>query len=205
MYTDMSSKTDHGIMELLDIVNEYGEPTGQTVERETAHREGIMHRTAHVWLVREKDGRLQVLLQKRSANKDSFPGCYDISSAGHIPAGFAFAESAIRELREELGIVAVPDELVFCGDRLIAKDDFFHGRPFHDRQYSRVFFIFRDVPEEGFILQKEELESVLWMDFDTCFAAVTSDSIRHCIFPQELEMVRDAWLKARIEACGKQS
>lgn len=38
-------------MELLDIVDENGCPTGETVERETAHRKGIRHRTSHVWLV----------------------------------------------------------------------------------------------------------------------------------------------------------
>ncbi len=32
--------------------------------------------------------------------KDSFAGCYDISSAGHIPAGQDYLESALRELKE---------------------------------------------------------------------------------------------------------
>ena len=36
--------------EILDIVDENGTPTGQTVDRETAHLKGIPHRTAHVWL-----------------------------------------------------------------------------------------------------------------------------------------------------------
>ena len=74
-------------MELLDICNEEGFPTGETVERSRAHSEGILHRTAHVWVIREVDGRTQVLLQKRSMDKDSYPGMYDTSSAGHIPAG----------------------------------------------------------------------------------------------------------------------
>ena len=72
--------------EFLDIVNEKGEPTGQVVARDTAHEKGIWHRTSHVWLVRRKNGIVQILLQKRTEMK-SFPGCYDISSAGHIPAG----------------------------------------------------------------------------------------------------------------------
>lgn len=90
-------------MELLDIVDEKGNPTGRTVERELAHREGIRHRSSHVWLFRKRSGRTEVLLQKRSSGKDSFPGCYDISSAGHIPAGVDYIPSAVRELREELG------------------------------------------------------------------------------------------------------
>ena len=71
--------------ELLDIVDELGNPTGKVVEREIAHQKGIRHRTSHVWLVRKRNNKVQVLLQKRSHNKDSFPDCYDISSAGHIP------------------------------------------------------------------------------------------------------------------------
>lgn len=42
-------------MELLDIVDENGKPTGETVERKIAHSEGIRHRTAHVWIVRKSD------------------------------------------------------------------------------------------------------------------------------------------------------
>ena len=98
-------------MELLDIVDEKGNPTGETVPREVAHREGIRHRTAHVWIFRRRGGVVQILLQKRSDNKDSDPGCYDISSAGHVQAGDEFLPSAIRELKEELGIEAGEEDL----------------------------------------------------------------------------------------------
>lgn len=56
-----------------------------------------------------------MLLQKRSMNKDSFPGKFDTSSAGHIQAGDEPLESALRELGEELGIQATPEQLVFAG------------------------------------------------------------------------------------------
>ena len=63
-------------MELLDIVDEKGNPTGETVPREVAHREGIRHRTAHVWIFRRRGGVVQILLQKRSDNKDSLNRTY---------------------------------------------------------------------------------------------------------------------------------
>ena len=56
--------------EWFDIVDENGNPTGETVEREYAHRNGIRHRTAHLWILRKYDEKIQILLQKRSANKD---------------------------------------------------------------------------------------------------------------------------------------
>ena len=84
-------------LELLDLVDENGVPTGEVKERELVHRDGDRHRTSHVWLFRQRNGRWQVLLQKRSEQKDSHPGCYDISSAGHIPAGDDFYASALRD------------------------------------------------------------------------------------------------------------
>lgn len=101
-------------MELFDVIDSKGNPAGQIVSREKAHAEGIPHRTAHIWIIRKKEGKVQILLQKRSQNKDSFPGKFDTSSAGHIQAGDEPLESALRELKEELGISATPEQLHFA-------------------------------------------------------------------------------------------
>ena len=180
--------------EFLDIVNEHGIPTGQIVDRDTAHLKGIWHRTSHVWLVRKKNDTVQVLLQKRAAIK-SFPGCYDISSAGHIPAGEDFIPSALRELKEELGVVAKADELICCGDRTIIWDDVFFGKEYHDRQYTRVFVLWKDLEETDFRLQQEEVESVRWMEFDLCMKSVENNAFLHCIEMEELLMVRNEVLQ----------
>ena len=180
-------------MEWLDIVDEQGRPTGETVDREMAHQEGILHRTSHLWLLRRRNGKVQVLLQKRSLTKDSHPGCYDISSAGHIPAGMDFLTSALRELEEELGLEADAGELILCGTRRIRYAGEFHGRPFRDNQVSRVYALWRDVEPEALVLQAEEVESVLWMDYDRCCQAVKENSFSHCIVPEELELLRKAW------------
>ena len=178
--------------EYLDVVDEHGNPTGEIVERGIAHRDGIPHRTSHVWLLREHDGHVQVLLQKRAQDKDSYPGCYDISSAGHIPAGVDYIPSALRELQEELGITARAEELIHCGDRVILWDDVFQGREFHDRQYSRVFVLWRDLEESDFAIQAEELESVRWMDFEACITGVEQNLFPNCIVMEELMMVAGA-------------
>ena len=183
--------------EWFDIVDENGHPTGEIVKREYAHRHGIRHRTAHLWLVRERDGRVQVLLQKRSANRDSHPGCYDISSAGHIPAGVDYRPSAIRELKEELGVDGQEKDLVFCADRRVAWDDCFHGQIFRDRQVSRVFLMWKDLPEEAFTVDSNEVESVRWMDLEECCHGVEHDAFCHCIVMEELEILKKALKECR--------
>ena len=177
--------------EYLDVVDETGTPTGEIVERSVAHRDGIPHRTAHLWLVRSRNERLQVLLQKRAETK-SFPGCYDISSAGHIPAGEEFVVSALRELQEELGVVVRAEDLICCGDRKIIWDDVFFGKEYHDRQYTRVFVLWKDLEDTDFCLQQEEVDSVRWMDLDLCMQGVKENSFPNCIEMEELLMVRDA-------------
>ena len=184
--------------EFIDIVDKNGFPTGEIVEREYAHRNGIWHRTAHLWLLRQKDGRVQILLQKRSKNKDSHPGCYDISSAGHIPAGVEYEASAIRELQEELGVDATESDLIFCGDRIIVWDDVFHGKPFSDRQHSRVFILWLDVPEDHFCVDTNEVESVCWVDFEQCCHNVENNSFPHCIAMEELLQLPRLYHSCRV-------
>ncbi|MDD5935510.1 MAG: NUDIX domain-containing protein [Clostridiales bacterium] len=177
-------------MEYLDIVDENGVPTGEQIERRIAHEQGIRHRTSHVWLFRKKNDELQVLLQKRCLQKDSFPGCYDISSAGHIPAGVDFIPSAIRELKEELGIDVLPGELVYCGQRKFTFEQQFHGKLFKDCQISNVYLLWKDLEVEEFKLQESEIEEVIWMNFEECIEKVTKNQIPHCIFLEELQILK---------------
>lgn len=179
-------------MEILDIVDENGIPTGRTIEREVAHQCGILHRTSHVWILREKENKIQILLQKRSDNKDSYPGCYDISSAGHIPAGVDFLPSAIRELNEELGYKAKEEEFIPCGRRHFEFKEIFHGKLFHDHQISQIYVLWLDKEPEDFTLQKEEVSEIKWFDFDDCMNKVKNNLIPHCIYLEELEIVKKA-------------
>ena len=176
--------------EMLDIVDENGIPTGRSVPRTVAHAEGCA--TAPACLDRaEKNGAVQVLLQMRCAAKDSYPGCYDISSAGHIPAGDEFVESALRELKEELGVTAAPQDLHVCGLRRFRFESVFHGRPFKDNQVSRVFCLWLDKEAEDFTVQRSEIDYVKWFDLDEAIRAVDEGTIPNCIFPEELGMVRE--------------
>ncbi len=168
-------------MEIMDIVDDNGVPTGETIERTKAHKTGVQHRTAHVWIARKKGQAVELLLQKRCRDKDSFPGCYDISSAGHIPAGVDYVPSALRELKEELGVEITGEELTDCGLSRLELHGHFHGEEFFDRQVSRVFLLWLD--------REAEIESVTWMEFEACKKAVVNMTIPNCIDIRELEML----------------
>ena len=176
-------------MEILDICDEFGNPTGKVEDREIIHQEGLLHRTAHVWLLRKKNNQIEILLQKRSDAKDSFPGCYDISSAGHIPAGDGYFKSAKRELKEELGVEIDENELIDCGNRRFHFEEVFHGKLFKDNQISKIFVLWKDLEEKDFVFEDHEVSEVIWMEFEKCYQAVKNNTINHCIYLEELDMI----------------
>ena len=191
-------------MELIDLRRNDGTLTGEVKERSLVHRDGDLHGTSHVWLVRYRPskGSVDVLLQKRSADKDSFPGYYDISSAGHIPSGQDFLESAVRELEEELGVKAEPEELHFLFTHIGYHEQEFYGSLFKNHEYSRVYLYECNLREDGFQLQKSEVESVRWIDYRECLDGIRNDTLKHCVFPDEFEKLAES-IEAYFQETGR--
>jgi isopentenyl-diphosphate delta-isomerase type 1 len=97
-------------MEFVDIVDENDILTGEVMKKKLAHKEGKYHRTAHIWIINEKG---EILLQKRSNLNRTHPNCWDISAVGHIRTGESVKEGALRELKEEIGVIACEKDLVY--------------------------------------------------------------------------------------------
>lgn len=157
--------------ELFDILDEKGNVTRETAARSYVHKNGLYHRTAHIWLI--KDGK--VLLQRRSPNKDSFPGRLDISSAGHISAGEEPLYSAVRELYEELDIKAEPSELEFLGKISRHYVKRFHGEIFDDRELAFVYLFTGEFELSQIKVQQSEVSEVGLYSFEECLRLAKDD------------------------------
>ncbi len=175
--------------ELFDITDENGNPTGLKVKRSEAHEKGILHRTAHVWIAKKVQNSYEVLLQKRSARKESFPSMYDTSSAGHVQAGDTPLESAIRELHEELGIAAGPDDFEYVGRFRIQYESVFHEKQFKDNEVAFVYLYKKPVNKNELILQTEEVEDVKWFPVEEVLLGTGHREGVFCVPVEGLEMV----------------
>lgn len=185
-------------MELFDILDENGEKTGRVRERSMVHMDGDIHGTAHTWIVRQRvDGGYDLLLQKRARCKDSYAGCYDISSAGHVQAGDDYLPTALRELKEELGIEAFEDELEYAGIHRGYMEEMFYGRMFKDSEYSHVYVYRKPVEIKDLALQEEEVERVMWMELEACIRAAKDGTLPNCFYMDELELVKGYLLGGR--------
>ncbi len=180
-------------MELFDILNEDGSKSGVVRERGVAHCEGSLHPTVHIWIARVREhGGYDILLQKRSGQKDSYPGCYDISAAGHVAAGEEILETALRELEEELGLEVRREKLEKLGIHRGWTEDIFYGRVFKDYEWSHVYLYREPVNIHELRLQESEVEEVIWMDYQECLKMIEDNSMPHCIYEDEFRMVGKA-------------
>ena len=68
----------------------------------------------------------------------------------------------------------------------------FHGKEFNDNQITTVYIMKgNNIHIDDLILQEEEIESVMWIDFDECVEAVKKNGFKHCIYIEELEMIKE--------------
>ncbi|MFG2977651.1 NUDIX domain-containing protein [Streptomyces sp. NPDC048331] len=86
--------------EVLDVVDREDRVVGQAPRGEVYAR-GLLHRCAFV-LARDARGR--IFVHRRTASKLVFPSHYDMFVGGVLGAGESYAEAALREAEEELGV-----------------------------------------------------------------------------------------------------
>ena len=107
-------------MELWDILAHSGNVTGKKVIRGKSRlMPGEYHLVVHIWPF-DKNGRL--LIQRRARERKLMPGEW-AATGGSAISGEDSLTAAVRELKEELGIHAEPDELIFAR-RLKRKNSF---------------------------------------------------------------------------------
>jgi len=147
--------------ELLDILDESGLPTGEVVPKGEAHRLGLWHRCFHCWICGSDPGGSYLLLQRRAAAKDTWPGYLDVTAAGHLASGEETVDG-LREVEEELGLRIEPARLVPLGTRRVEQE--IPGGC--DRELHEVFLVCDATPPGDLRLQKEEVEAVFRLDLD---------------------------------------
>lgn len=158
------------------MLNDDGTLKGVSKARSLVHRDGDLHRSTHIWIISgasSGSADTKLLLQKRAVGKDTFPGRWDVSAAGHICAGDNSLDSAKRELEEELGLSMEIEKAFQARACNIGRTEK-HGE-FIDNELQDVYVAKKNnsgdidinLDVKSLKLQEEEVERVEYWDWCT--------------------------------------
>ncbi len=150
--------------ERVIIVDENNHETG-IAPRHLMRAKRLIHRSTFIFVF---DSRGRLLVQRRTATKDMYPGYFDLAAGGVVTAGESYDESARREAAEELGIADTP--LTPCFE--------FYYQDEKNRCFGKVYTCACEGP---FSLQREEVASAEFRELseilDGQIEPVTPDTI----------------------------
>ena len=166
------------------------------VTRRQAHLAGHWHRSIGVWLY-TADGK--VVIQKRSMLKDTQPGKWTMSAAGHVTSGDSVTETVLNEIREELGLMSIKqEELELLGiftESDVGSTDRFGA--YIDNEY-KCLFIAR-IEEQELTVNQAEVSEAIFVDVHEVFSKLREKDESFCVVPKEdLEIAYSA-IVSRLE------
>jgi isopentenyldiphosphate isomerase len=165
--------------ELFDLYDRDGAPLGVAKARAEVHRDGDWHRSVHVWVaLREGSGvpgasRAPCLLfQRRSLEKDTWPGALDVAVTGHLRAGEAILDG-LREAREEIGVAIGPDDVVRLGLRRRADE---HVAGVRDHELQEIFATATSLPLAAFTPDPDEVTALVAIPIEAVGALLRGET-----------------------------
>lgn len=147
--------------ELIDVLDDNGQKTGQVLPIDAVHKQELWHGVAHIWVYNDKG---QILLQLRHPNKSWGGGKWDLAGGGHISASEAPDVAALRELKEELGLDAKLEELELVGITVAINTTTTTQCSHKGHEWNYITQLNTNVAD--LILNEEESAEAKWFDLD---------------------------------------
>lgn len=144
--------------ELWDLYDKDRNPLGRTVERGAPLPPGAYHLAVQIVPL---DSSGQVLLTRRADSKPKYPGFWEVPG-GCAKAGEDSPTAACRELLEETGIPAQPEELTLLSQLLLPT------------AHLDVYAVTKDVPLSRLTLQPGETGAAQYLPLEEWLAKVGS-------------------------------
>lgn len=157
--------------ESLTFYNEQNEPIG-IVNREEGINRGLLLEGVQLWIINPETN--QVLMQRRSRNKQNNPNKIDVSVSAHVDPDETATQAMLREAGEEIGLT--DSEYLYNNMQKFAENKINladYGR--QGRYIMHFYLAFLNNPLESYTKQDSEVEELFFMDYEEVKRRVRSD------------------------------
>lgn len=144
--------------EILEIIDEKNNPTGEAKPRALAHSIGLWHRTVHIYFFRRSGGTIEILVHLRSKTKDLNPDKWDTRFGGHIKQGENVEQTVIGEMKEEIGLNIEPANLI--------EGDWVKRNNHPNNEFVKVFYFEFAGDQKNLNFNDKEVQKVKWLPTD---------------------------------------
>lgn len=120
--------------DLLKIYDDHYNHIG-IATREEVHTKGLLHQVAHVWMFQRSGEEVFIFFQKRSAQRELYPGKFDLIQTTHFDPDESYEDGIIHSLDYYLGCRMKKEDIVHIGS---TRQHIDQGN-YHDNALVQVF------------------------------------------------------------------
>jgi len=180
--------------EYFDILDEKGNKTGKKKLRSEVHRDGDWHKAVYVWIVNPKG---QILMQLRHPQKDLDPNMWDAAVAGHNIAGSDSLDTAVKEVKEEIGLTIDKNDLeyLFSHTGSTARNN----GEFINNSFYDYYLLVKDIDVNKLKLQEEEVTTVKFIEISELERVLAENDEKYVIhsysYPKIIKILKERFQK----------
>lgn len=147
-------------MEIWDLFGMERQPLYRTHRRGEKMNDGEYHVDVEIWTVNRNNNLLVTL---RDPRKEQYPNKWEVTG-GSALSGETSQEAAVRELREETGIVVTEDKLSFLGT--------------YQEQFAFVdiYLLRLDISISDLVMQEGETVGAKWITLEELYEMISDQT-----------------------------
>ena len=174
--------------EYLDIVDENNNLLNIKKLRSKAHRQGLWHRTVHIYIF---NNNKEFLFHLSSKDKDLNPNKWDTRFGGHIKAGENIDKAVINELKEEVGLnIKIPS---------LIKGPIFKRDKGVNKEFTNVYYFKYNNDLNKLTFNDGEVQKVEWMNATDIINSISSNGEKWAAGVKNFKKVNNYLAKTLIK------
>jgi isopentenyl-diphosphate Delta-isomerase len=146
----------------IDVLDSNWEKTGESQPFSVIHRDGLLHKTVHVWIA-TPEGKL--LIQKRGP-RWAYPYYWEASVGCHLTSDTESIDGACSRTLYELGVHIIPDECELLFSVLHPQDDPTRQGNHICHEVHDVYLVRKEITLDELVVDDQDIVEVRLITFD---------------------------------------